>query len=531
MAPIFLPTNLFDSSEFRWDINGNGSIIDGTNDAFDGGLNLVGFPFLENGETEDNGREIAIGGASIDGVEVQRKIYVPEDQSFARFLEIVTNAGSSTVNYTVNINTDLGSDGSTVLVGTSSGDNIFNTDDNWLVTDDDIDGSGDPTIVQVIAGEDGIVQPNSAFLDLDNINFTYNLSLEPGETQIVMHFAAQNGNQVEALAKASELELLELGALQGISEEEVGQIVNFSIISPPDVIGTDDDNVLIGTNAGELIDGRGGNDFIRGLGGNDQIFGGDNNDLIRAGDGNDNVEGGTGSDNILGNNGNDSLWGNEGDDDIFGGDGNDEINGGSGRDRLLGEAGNDIIDGNNGNDTIDGGTGNDTVNGSSGNDRLFGDNGSDTLSGGDDNDTLSGGFGNDSLHGDEGDDRLIGVDSITAGSGVGFGADEVDTLTGAAGADTFVLGDETRIYYSDGDPLTSGDSDYALITDLNEGEDVIELQGSADLYSLDFFTTTTGSIDALLIYDPGVTARGEIIGILQNVSPDLTISSESFSFV
>ena len=38
MSDIFLPTVLFDSSGFRWDIQENGSILDGTNDAYDGGL-------------------------------------------------------------------------------------------------------------------------------------------------------------------------------------------------------------------------------------------------------------------------------------------------------------------------------------------------------------------------------------------------------------------------------------------------------------------------------------------------------------
>lgn len=309
------------------------------------------------------------------------------------------------------------------------------------------------------------------------------------------------------------------------------EFANVIIPPAPDIIGTEGDDVLTGTNRRELIDGRGGNDILQGLRGNDRILGGGDNDLISAGGGNDVVEAGTGSDSVFGNSGNDTLFGNEGQDNILGGDGNDEIYGGDDSDRLLGEAGNDTIDGNNGNDTIDGGTGNDTIRGGNGIDNLFGGNDSDNLSGGVNNDTLEGGFGNDSLNGGAGDDRLIGINSTTAGTSVGFGADEVDTLTGAAGSDTFVLADTTRVYYSDGDPLTLGDSDYALITDFNFNEDRIQLQGSADLYSLDFFTSSTGTIDALLIYDPGVTARGEVIGILQNASTDLTISSPGFSFV
>ena len=304
-----------------------------------------------------------------------------------------------------------------------------------------------------------------------------------------------------------------------------------ALTPPAEIFGTEGNDVLAGTNRRDIIYGLGGNDIIEGLNGNDQIFGGGDNDVISSGSGKDTVEGGTGSDRILGNSGNDILSGNSGQDNILGGEGNDEINGGDDSDRLLGEAGNDTINGDNGNDTVDGGAGNDTINGGNGIDNLFGGDDSDSLSGGVNDDTLEGGFGNDNLDGGEGDDKLIGVDSTTAGSGVGFGAGEVDTLTGGAGGDTFVLADATRVYYSDGDPLTLGDSDYALITDFNVSEDTIQLKGSADLYSLDFFTSSTGTIDALLNYDPGVTARGEAIGILQNASTDLTISSEGFSFV
>jgi Ca2+-binding RTX toxin-like protein len=530
MAQIFLPTNLFDSSGFRWDIQGNGSIIDGSNDAYDGGLNLNNFPSFTTAETEDNNREVAIGPTTVSGVEVKRKIYVPTDQSWARFLEIVTNTSSSTANYTVNLNTNLGSDSSTVLVGTKNGDNVFNTEDNWLVTDD-LDNGGDPTMLHVIAGENGIIKPSAASLNVDNINFAYNLTLAPGETQIVMHFAVQNPNQATALAKAPELETLELNALAGMSAEEIGQVVNFATAPSPDLIGTENDDILTGSNRGERIFGFGGNDIIQGLGGKDQIFGGGDNDQITAGNGNDTVEGGAGDDIISGDAGNDTLSGNEGQDDILGGDGNDQINGGSDSDRLLGEAGDDTISGEDGNDTINGGDGNDSILGGNGNDRMFGSSGNDNLSGNAGTDTIIGGFGNDTLNGGEGDDRLIGVEPLIAGTGIGFGAGEVDTLTGSGGRDTFVLGDSTRVYYLDGDPLTTGELDYALITDFNQGEDVIQLQGGTNLYSLDFFPTTAGRIDAALIYDPGVTARGEVIGILQNVSPSLSISSGAFTFI
>jgi len=326
----------------------------------------------------------------------------------------------------------------------------------------------------------------------------------------------------------------EIPALTGITVSD-GRLNAFNALGEltpaPDIIGTDGDDVLTGTNRGERIVGLGGDDIIQGLGGSDQVFGDDDNDLISAGDGNDTVEGGAGTDLISGDNGDDNLNGQAGQDNVFGGEGNDQINGGSGSDQLLGEAGNDNINGDDGNDTVNGGSGSDTIAGGNGIDNLFGGSDDDQITGGVGNDTLTGGFGNDSLDGGEGDDELIGVEPTTAGSGIGFGAGEVDTLTGGAGSDKFVFADTSRVYYSDGDPSTTGDSDFGLVKDFNVSEDVIQLQGSADLYELDFFPTSTGSINAALIYDPEVLARGEVIGILENVSTDLTISDPAFSFV
>ena len=101
----------------------------------------------------------------------------------------------------------------------------------------------------------------------------------------------------------------------------------------------------------------------------------------------------------------------------------------------------------------------------------------------------------------------------------------------SASSDTFVLGDETRVYYDDGDPLTAGESDFALIADFDPSQDFIQLNGTPDVYRLDFFTSELGTIDADLIFDPGVTARGEVIATLQDVSTDLSVTDPSFTFV
>ena len=227
-TPVSLPINLFDSEGFLWDITRFGEISNGTIDAYDGGHYLDGFPSFTTGSAEDNGREIVIGPATIADVEVVRKIFIPQDQTYARFLDIVTNPGASTVNFTVDISTNLGSDCSTVLVGTSGG-GTFSTDDDWMVTDDS-DGTGDPTMLHVIAGP-GAQRPSTASLSsCDSIEYSYNLTLEPGETKIVMHFGAQSANQADALEKAPLLAVLDLNALAGMTEAERTLVVNFLTI-------------------------------------------------------------------------------------------------------------------------------------------------------------------------------------------------------------------------------------------------------------------------------------------------------------
>ena len=307
---------------------------------------------------------------------------------------------------------------------------------------------------------------------------------------------------------------------------------------PSELTGTNGDDTLNGGIEGEIISGLGGNDSLSGNGGNDEIFGGSGNDLLSGGEGNDTLRGQRGNDSLFGGEGSDRLFGDVGNDDISGGSGNDLIQGGSEGDRILGGIGDDSISGGTGNDIISGGLGNDslrgnfaddTIRGNLGADVLWGDFGNDELIGGKGNDLLIGGRGNDDVRGTGGSERLIGVDTININSDFGIG--EIDTLTGGEGDDTYILADENRVFYDDGDNTTSGEDDLAIITTLNTNRDTIQLSGNAELYRLDFFTLGENSTDARLIYDLGVAAIGEAIAVIENVDTGLSLDNEVFTFV
>lgn len=137
---------------------------------------------------------------------------------------------------------------------------------------------------------------------------------------------------------------------------------------------------------------------------------------------------------------------------------------------------------------------------------------------------------NDELTGTDSSDILyagLGDDTLT-GAGANGGVGEMDWLIGGGGQDRFVLGDSQQAFYNDGQALTAGLADFAVVLDFNANHDVIQLHGSAENYQLAEIPSSVG-ISGTGIYQ---TERGntpELIGVVVGVT--LTDMSSGFSFV
>ncbi|MEH2326967.1 MAG: calcium-binding protein [Nostoc sp.] len=272
----------------------------------------------------------------------------------------------------------------------------------------------------------------------------------------------------------------------------------------------------------------------------------------------DNVIGTNANDNIFGDSQNNRLSGNNGDDTLEGGLGIDTLNGGAGDDTYAVDTTLDTITeaANSGTDTVRssvsytlganlenlrlreggditgtgnslsnfifGNTSNNILNGGAGDDTLDGNNGNDILNGGDGNDSLQGGPGNEVLNGGSGNDILIGV---FPDSPLPPGIGETDNFTGGPGADIFILGDAANVFYDDNNTTSPGFGDLATITDFNPSEDIIQLNGNPEDYTLQ----SVGSNTRIFLDKPG-GEQNEIIGILQGVV-GLTLDSNSFTFL
>lgn len=354
--------------------------------------------------------------------------------------------------------------------------------------------------------------------------------------------------------------------------------VAFSNIERFNVTGTRYNDLLVGGDSNDTLNGGSGNDEIVGGGGNDNLVGGAGNDTFTGGAGIDRVNGGTGIDrmldadfsgatnNLVINHSGATISGNNGASvtaverfyNVTTGSGNDVI--------TFTVANNEVINTGAGNDTINAGLGEDIVDGGTGDDLLtidystvgspgfgvvgwedgfvpgsfsyqvgpfgshhhvgaqniervnvIGTQYSDFFRGGRGNDTLNGGNGDDRVEGWAGSDILLGGagnDTLDGGFGGFLGIGEIDTLTGGTGADDFIVGTRFDSYYVDGDPITNGVNDYALITDfsLSEGDRII-LQGAAEFYSMNF--SPVAGVAGTAIYRTAGQVAPELIAIVQ----------------
>lgn len=402
---------LTDARGYLWDFQGDGSVLDGSTDAFDGGLKLsvsdgvttTPFPYIATPTFEDANREVVCASASpILGVSVIRKAYVPDTGlGFARFTEFVTNNTAAAVTRTITISSGLGSDLATVVRGTSSGDLTVSVADNWVITDDGAtDSVGDPAVLHYFASNQGMLRPTAVTRAGDVLTYSFSLTLNPGETKSIMHFSAQSQVLSDLTSLVAQLDSQAAAIYAAMTPAELAAVQNFSstyysavsvtalpsnysdleLTGTANINGTGNlsNNTINGNNGSNVLSGLDGNDILIGKAGNDTLNGGIGNDTLNGGVGNDALDGGAGVDAA-------SYAGaasgvtvtllNPGVQQNTVGAGLDTL---SNIENLTGSGFNDTLTGNAGNNALDGGAGNDRLSGGLGNDVLNGGAGADT---------------------------------------------------------------------------------------------------------------------------------------------------------
>jgi len=229
--------------------SGGGTVSTTLSDAFDGYqalcVSLTGAPgpcvtgnaaytvYNNNGAgtLDCAGREVVLNAQLIGTISVQRKIFVPSNDSFIRWVDTFTNTGGASQSVTAITSNNLGSDTSTTITGTSSGDLAVSTADTWAASFQNYTGTTSPDVRlgHVFQGP-GAPTPVGGITFVngdDNPFWSYTFSLAAGETKAILNFATGQPSKAAAAAKAAELVSLPVNALQCLNSTQIAQVVNF----------------------------------------------------------------------------------------------------------------------------------------------------------------------------------------------------------------------------------------------------------------------------------------------------------------
>lgn len=220
--------------------SGGGTAVGILSNAFNGYNNLfingVGYNMNGPAELECDGRQVVFPEQTIGNLVVQRKVFVPEDDSYCRWLNFIRNSGAAPIQVTVTIVNQLGSGTDTIVAQTSTPPAVPTTIDEWVITFQDYAAGVSP------APRLGhILQGPGRSLSLSSINFAdgndmpfweYAFSIPSGNTFAIMNVVTGQPSIAAAAAQCAALAGDGDRLVTCLSDTERGQVKNFDVVAP-----------------------------------------------------------------------------------------------------------------------------------------------------------------------------------------------------------------------------------------------------------------------------------------------------------
>jgi len=220
------------------------------NDAYDTAwLTALGSTFIgTDGVGDLTGSTYTAVTQNISGLDVTYQLFFSEDTQCNRLVLFFDNNAGFPMSDTVRIATNFGSDDSTQVDGTSSGDTTFTTADRWIVTSDDAPVS-DPVNTTVFYGP-GSPQSTPTFVtnlvcddsDEDGVGAEFDITVPERSTRCLMLFACLGdftgtANTIDgALADAplfNSNDTIPGDLLSGLSDTQLTECSNWDFGDPP----------------------------------------------------------------------------------------------------------------------------------------------------------------------------------------------------------------------------------------------------------------------------------------------------------
>ena len=225
-------------------------------DAFDGGLSwhvnasppgtLSNGGYVSPGGTASVTTNSVLGTVqSLAGLNVQGQLYFTSPKAVVRSILTLQNPTGAPITVTVDNDNNLGSDANTRLTATSSGDAVYDTTDNWIISCqssisppacDGIGSGDDPVLTYAVQGPGSAVRGTrlGGFVNGDdNPNMRFTVTVPAGATRALMYFVQLSDTPDHALIDAVTFNtagaLQSAGYLANLPGIQEAQIVNWSL--------------------------------------------------------------------------------------------------------------------------------------------------------------------------------------------------------------------------------------------------------------------------------------------------------------
>jgi hypothetical protein len=228
-----------DSKGFMWDINSNGTVSDGRNNAYDGGCALkikgADFHHSTSGKLSEDAGEVEIGPWTHDNVKVWRRIRVNRKRAWCRWVDILVNTTDKprkvTIQYYFNLGYGIGQ------ARGSRGRAHLGKDDWALITTPS--SSNSPTLVHVFRSPRSKVRPRVRYrVNSDDLHYEFDLELPPDKPVALCVIEAQRNNRAEAEALIEAFDAYDVTrdmprALQTILANFSGSVLELGSLTVP----------------------------------------------------------------------------------------------------------------------------------------------------------------------------------------------------------------------------------------------------------------------------------------------------------
>lgn len=200
-AAVTLPATLSAGEGLDWVVLRDGTLGNGLLGAESGPILIVNgrtFPAFSTADTASAGREFVIGPATLAGLEVERHVFIPEDDSYAQFADVLRNPYGVPLVVTATVRLVFAGDRSPGGIQTSDGGASLDTGDSWVVARGAANGGDAPAAGYVFATP----LPTEARLEGRELQCSYRLTIPAGGELTLTHFIVRE-RDLEATADAA----------------------------------------------------------------------------------------------------------------------------------------------------------------------------------------------------------------------------------------------------------------------------------------------------------------------------------------